>query len=113
MEIFKPLPLLPLPIEKTKPKLGFHFIVNEEDKDEKHIGELIKTNPWLKTYCNLGRKSKESIWQAKNFTVEEKTVYIDIFLTSRNGDQRLMQQINKTSGPPTRIRKWNEFNQFR
>ena len=35
----------------------------------------------------------------------KKIVNKDIYLTSRSGDQKLIQQVNKTSGPLTRIRK--------
>ena len=40
-------------------------------------------------------------------------VDIDILVTSRNGDRKTMQSITITSKPRSRIRKWNQFNQFR
>ena len=43
----------------------------------------------------------------------KETVDIDILVTSRNGDRKIMQSIRITSRPPSRIRKWNQFNQFR
>ena len=43
----------------------------------------------------------------------KETVDIDILVTSRNGDRKIMQPIRITSRPPSRIRKWNQFSQFR
>ena len=43
----------------------------------------------------------------------KETVDIDILVTSRNGDRKIMQSIRITSRPPSRIRKWNQFSQFR
>ena len=43
----------------------------------------------------------------------KKTFDIDIFVTSRNGDRKNMQSIRITSRPLSRIRKWNQFRQFR
>ena len=42
-----------------------------------------------------------------------ETVTIDILVTFRNGDCKIMQSIRITSRPPSRIRKWNQSNQFR
>ena len=44
---------------------------------------------------------------------KKKTVDIDILLTSRNGDKKIMQFIRITSRPPTKIRKGNQFRQFK
>ena len=43
----------------------------------------------------------------------KETVHIDILVTSRNGDRKIMQSIRITSRPPSRISKWNQFSQFR
>ena len=43
----------------------------------------------------------------------KETVDIDILATSRNGDRKIMQSIRIVSGPPWRIRKWNQLSQFR
>ena len=42
----------------------------------------------------------------------EETIDIDILVTSRNGDRKIMQSIKITSRPPSRIRNWNQFRQF-
>ena len=34
---------------------------------------------------------------------------IDILVTSRNGDRKIMQSIRITSRPPSRKRKWNQL----
>ena len=43
----------------------------------------------------------------------KETADIDILATSGNGDRKIMQSIRITNRPPLRIRKWNEFSQFR
>ena len=42
----------------------------------------------------------------------KKTVDIDILVTARNSDRKIMQSIRITRGPPSRKRKWNQFSQF-
>ena len=42
----------------------------------------------------------------------KETVDIDIFVTSRNGDRKIIQSIRITSSPPSRKRKWNQLRQF-
>ena len=42
-----------------------------------------------------------------------ETVCIDILITSRNGDRKIMQPFRIASGPPMTIRKRNQFSQFR
>ena len=43
----------------------------------------------------------------------KETVDIDILVTSRNGDGKIMQSIGITSRPPSRKRTWNQLSQFR
>ena len=43
----------------------------------------------------------------------KETVNIDMFVPSKNSDRKIMQSIRITSGPSSRIRKWNQFSQFR
>ena len=43
---------------------------------------------------------------------KKETVDIDILVTSRNGDRKVMQYIRITSRRPSRKRKWNRFSQF-
>ena len=42
----------------------------------------------------------------------KETVDIDIYVTSRNSDRKIMQSIRVTSRPPMRKRKWNQLSQF-
>ena len=42
----------------------------------------------------------------------KETIDIDILVTSRNGDRKIMKSIRITSRPSSRIRKWNQLNQF-
>ena len=42
----------------------------------------------------------------------KETVDIDILVTSRNGDRKIMQSIRMTSRPPSRKRKGNKLSQF-
>ena len=42
----------------------------------------------------------------------KETVDIDIFVTSRNGDRKIMQSIRITSKPTSRKKKWNQLSQF-
>ena len=43
----------------------------------------------------------------------KETVDIDILVTSRNGDRKIMQSIRITSRPPSRETKWKQLSQFR
>ena len=43
----------------------------------------------------------------------KETFDIDILVTSRNGDRKIIQSIRIMSRPPLRIRKWNQLSQFR
>ena len=43
----------------------------------------------------------------------KETTDRDILKTPRNCDRTIMYSIRITSGPPTRIRKWNQFSQSR
>ena len=70
---------------------------------------------------NSGLKATKVIGQRKAFyrqiipefsCVRKETVDIDILVTSRNGDRKIMQSIRITSTPPSRKRKWNQLSQF-
>ena len=42
----------------------------------------------------------------------KEIIDINILVTSRNGDRKIMQSIRIMIRPPLRIRKWNQFSQF-
>ena len=44
--------------------------------------------------------------------VRKESVDIDILVTSKNGDSKIMQSIRITSRPPLRKKKWNQLSQF-
>ena len=76
----------------------------------------------LKISVNSRLKATKIISQRKAFhrqripesiCARKETVDIDILVTSRNGDRKIMQSIRITSRLPSRIRKWNQFSQFR
>ena len=63
---------------------------------------------------NSGRKATKIIGQRKAFYrkripesiyARKKTVDLDILVTSRKGDRKIMQSIRTTSRPPSRMRK--------
>ena len=43
----------------------------------------------------------------------KETVDIDILVTSRNDDRKIMQSVRIMSRPPSRKRKWDQLSQFR
>ena len=43
---------------------------------------------------------------------KKETVDIDILVTSRNGDRKIMKSIRIMSRPTSRKRKWNQLSQF-
>ena len=72
-------------------------------------------------YINSRLKATKIIGQRKAFyrqripetsCLRKETFGIDIIVTSRNGDRKLMQSIKITSRPPSRKRKWDHMSQF-
>ena len=70
---------------------------------------------------NSGLKAAKIIGQRKAFyrkripgshCARKETVDIDIFVTSRNGDKKIMQCIRIMSRPPSKKGKWNQLSQF-
>ena len=71
---------------------------------------------------NYGLKATKIIGPRKAFyrqripetsCARKETVDIDMFVPSKNGDRKIMQSIRITSGPSSKIRKWNQYSQFR
>ena len=71
--------------------------------------------------ANSSLKATKIIVQRKAFyrqripestCARKETIDINILVTSRNGDRKIMQSIRIMSRPPSRIRKWNQFSQF-
>ena len=70
---------------------------------------------------NSELKATKIIGQRKGFyrqripefsCARNETVDIDILVTSRNGDIKIMHSIRITNRPPSRKRKWNQLSQF-
>ena len=70
---------------------------------------------------NSGLKATKIIGQRKTLygqripefsCARKETVDIDIHVTSRNVDTKIMQSIRLTSRPLSRKRKWNQLSQF-
>ena len=59
----------------------------------------------------LERTYSENMFPDFNL-VRKETVDIDILVTSRNGDRKIMQFIRITIRPPLRERKWNQLSHF-
>ena len=80
------------------------FVIGWNAKSAWFSNSLLKNlyQPGPKYSCNYGLSCP---WK--------ETVDMDIFKKSRNGDGKIMQSIRITSGPPTRIKKRNQFSQFR
>ena len=95
----------------------------KEEKYENRRGKLYGKNPREKVCINSRRKAIYIIGQRKAFSgqripesccARKETVDIEILITSRKkGDKKIMQPIRITSETTTRMRKWNQFSQFR
>ena len=75
---------------------------------------FIEDNSRLKDTKIIGQRIafyRERI--SESSCAKKETVDIDMLVTSRNGDRKIMHSIRITSGPLTRIRKWNQLSQFR
>ena len=86
-----------------------------------HTGNLFRKNLQLNVSVNSRLKATQVIGQRKvlyrqiipeSSCVRKETIDIDILVTSRNGDRKIMQSIRITSRPTSRKRKWNQLSQF-
>ena len=59
------------------------------------------------------RKAFYRLRKPESSCVRKETVQIDILITSRNGDRKIMQSIRIMGRPPSTERKWNQLSQFR
>ena len=91
-------------------------------KKLKYTGNLFRKNLQSKDICNFRLKATNIVGQRRAFyrqripepsCARKETVDIDILVTSRNGDTKIMQSIRITSRTSSRIRKWNQLSQFR
>ena len=95
-----------LELQKKKKKIkACKKAVQKELNDERCL---------LKLAFRKGQKKKfysERIPESSS--LRKEMVDINILITCRNDDRKIMHPIKGMSGPPTRIREWNQFSQFR
>ena len=73
----------------------------------------MSVNSALKATKIIGQRTAFYRQRIPEFSCARKeTVDIEILVTSRNGDRKIMQSIRITSRPPSRKRKWNQLSQF-
>ena len=73
----------------------------------------MSVNSRLKATMTIGER--KAFYRQKipeSSCARKETVDIDILVTSRNGDRKIMQSIRIMSRPPLRKRKWNQLSQF-
>ena len=70
----------------------------------------MSVNSRLKAIYIIGQR-KAFYWQRipKFSYVRKQSADIDILVTYRNGDRKIMQSVGITSRPPSRIRKLNKL----
>ena len=66
------------------------------------VGDLTRGDPTVKAFYRQ---------RIPGSSCERKET-VDILVTSRNGDRKIMQSIRITSRPPSKKRKWNQLSQF-
>ena len=70
-------------------------------------------NSRLKATKIIGQRKAFYRQRIPEFSCARKeTVDIDILVTSRNGDRKIMQSIKIMSRPISRKKKWNQLSQF-
>ena len=73
----------------------------------------MSVNPELKATKIICQRKAFYRQRIPEFSCARKeTVDIDILVTSRNGDRKIMQSIIIMSRPPSRKKKWNQLSQF-
>ena len=70
----------------------------------------MSVNSRLKATKIIGQ-SKAFFWQriAESSCARKETVDIDVIVTSRDGDRKIMESIRIACRPPARKRKWNQL----
>ena len=73
----------------------------------------MSVNSGLKATKIIGQRKAFYRQRIPEFSRERKEIVdIDVLVTSRNGDRKIMQSIRIMSRPPLRKRKWNQLSQF-
>ena len=73
----------------------------------------MSVNSGLKATKIIGKRKPLQRQRIPEFSrARKETVAINILVTSRNDDRKIMQSIRITSRPSSRKRKWNQLSQF-
>ena len=73
----------------------------------------MSVNSRLKATKTIGQRKAFYRQRIPEFSrTRKETVDIDILVTSRNGDRKIMQSIRISSCPPLRKGKWDQLSQF-
>ena len=96
---------------------------NKKRNKIKAYRKSVKKEPTVKRcLLILDLKATQIIGQKKTFyrrripefsCARTETIDINILVTPRNSHREIMQSIKIRNRPPSRIRKWNQFSQFR
>ena len=102
------------PCKAEQPLQGMELPAKEAKKTIEYSGNLFRKNlQLLKATKIIGQRKAFYKQRIPEFGCARKeNVDIDILVTSRNGDRKIMQSIRITSRPPSRKRKWNQLSQF-
>ena len=80
---------------------------------ERTYSQKMSVNSRLKATKIIGQRKAFYRQRIPEFScVRKETVDIDILVTSRDGDRKIMQSIRTMSRPTSRKRNWNQLNQF-
>ena len=80
---------------------------------ERTYSQKMSVSSGLKATKIIGQRKKFYRQRIPEFScARKKTVDIDVFVTSRNVDRKIMQSIRITSRPPSSKRKWNQLSHF-
>ena len=80
-----------------------------------HFFYCVSLNPRLNSHYEAWsyKKKKNKKIIRESSCAKKEIADVDILVTSRNGDRKIMQSIRITSRPPSSIRKWNQLSQLR
>ena len=101
------------PCKTDEPLKGMEVQEKEAKKIKAYRKSIVSVNSKLKATKIIGQRKAfygQRIPQLR--CARKETVDINILVTSRNGDRKIIQSIRITSRPPLRKRKWNQLSQF-
>ena len=102
-------------------RLSSHQEACSYQKKIKGHRKCVQKEPTIQRYLLILELATKIIGQSKAFyrqripessCASKETVGIDILVTSRNVDRKIMQSVRIESRFPSRIRKWKLFSQF-